>query len=163
MGQHPLRLLVTLYAAALASDFTDTYLYVNPTQPQEAAEIQIDFFTTYELTGNGIQGDVIYVQLPKFTIGGGGKKPGPNVPRGELVISPSVYFEGRWIEGEFNNLTHPFPNSTLALYVQEEVTIPAGTSLRVRIYRSNNIKVYCGYDRPQNTDNDFFLMWTNAL
>ena len=81
MGQHPLRLLVTLYAAALASDFTDTYLYVNPTQPQEAAEIQIDFFTTYELTGNGIQGDVIYVQLPKFTIGGGGKKPGPNVPR----------------------------------------------------------------------------------
>ena len=79
------------------------------------------------------EGDVIYVQLPKFTIGGGGKKPGPNVPRGELVISPSVYFEGRWIEGEFNNLTHPFPNSTLALYVQEEVTIPAGTSLRVRI------------------------------
>ena len=46
--------------------------------------------------------------------------------------------------------------------MQEEVTIPAGTSLRVRIYRSNNIKVYCGYDRPQNTDNDFFLMWTNA-
>ena len=63
--------------------------------------------------------------------------------------------------GQFNNLTHPFPNSTLALYVQEEVTIPAGTSLRVRIYRSNNIKD-CGYGRPQNTDNDFFLMWTNA-
>ena len=123
MGQHPLRLLVTLYAAALASDFTDTYLYVNPTQPQEPAEIQIDFFTTYELTGNGIQGDVIYVQLPKFTIGGGGKKPGPNVPRGELVISPSVYFEGRWIEGEFNNLTHPFPNSTLALYVRSRIAL----------------------------------------
>ena len=66
-----------LYVSALASDFTDTYLYVNPTQPQEAAEIQIDFFTTYELTGNGIQGDVIYVQLPKFTIGGGGKSRGP--------------------------------------------------------------------------------------
>jgi len=160
MGQLSLLTLCTI--AVKASDFTDTYLYVNPTQPQEAAEIQIDFFTAYELSGNGIQGDVIYVQLPKFTIGGGGKKPGPNIPRGELVISPSVYFEARWIEGEFNNLSHPFPNSTLALYVQEEVTIPAGTSLRVRIYRSNNIKVYCGYDRPQNTDNDFFLMWTNS-
>ena len=75
MGQLPLLTLFTV--SALASDFTDTYLYVNPTQPQEAAEIQIDFFTTYELTGNGIQGDVIYVQLPKFTIGGAAKSRGP--------------------------------------------------------------------------------------
>ena len=94
MGQHPLRLLVTLYAAALASDFTDTYLYVNPTNLK--AEIQIDFFTTYELTGNGIQGDVIYCNYQNSPLGE--EAPGPNVPRGELVISPSVY-EGRWIEG----------------------------------------------------------------
>ena len=35
MGQLPLLTLFTV--SALASDFTDTYLYVNPTQPQEAA------------------------------------------------------------------------------------------------------------------------------
>lgn len=189
MGQH-LRLLA-LYTAALASDFTDTYLYVNPTQPQQAAEIQLDFYTTHALTGQTSvctdkyieavydpvlghrtvdafiqtdctnQGDVIYVQLPKFTIGGGGKTYRPLVER-ELVISPSVYFKGFWEESEFNSLRDPFPNATLALHVQEEVTIPAGTSLKVRIYKSNDIKVYCGYDRPENTDGDNFVMWTNS-
>ena len=45
MGQLSLLTLCTI--AVKASDFTDTYLYVNPTQPQEAAEIQIGFFTAY--------------------------------------------------------------------------------------------------------------------
>ena len=48
------------------------------------------------------------MQLPKFTIGGGGKDPGANVPRGELHISPTVYFEGRWIEGAFNSVSDPY-------------------------------------------------------
>ena len=102
------------------------------------------------------------MQLPKFTNGGGKKTPGPNVPRGDLVISPTVYFEGRWIEGAFNSIQDPFPNSTLELYVNQEVSIPAGTSLKVRIYPANGIVVYCGYDRLENTEADHYLMWTNA-
>ena len=44
MGQLP---LLTLFTVSVPREHDlDTYLYVNPTQPQEAAEMQIDFFTT---------------------------------------------------------------------------------------------------------------------
>lgn len=138
-------------------DFSSTHLYVSPSETQTEVQIQLDFRNTNVLNGS----DVIYVQLPRFTSGGGGKEPGPNFERGNLVISPSVYFEGQWIEGAFNDEAEPFQNSTLVLYVKEQVRLNPGTSFRVRVYKRNNIRVYCGFEDVSETD-DQFSMRTNS-
>ena len=105
--------LLLLLPVTRCADFSDTHLYVTPSNTQEAVEIQLDFRITQRLNGS----DVVYVQLPKFTIGGGGKTPGENVPRGELILSPSVYFEGQWDEGAFDSTADPFRNTTLSIFL----------------------------------------------
>ena len=139
-------------------DFSDTHLYVTPSETQAEVEIQLDFRISDRLNGS----DVVYVQLPRFTSGGGLKEPGASIPRGDVVLSPSVYFEGRWDEGAFHSVEDPFRNSTLVLYVREQVRIPPGTPLKVRLYKSNNIRVYCGFADVSDTDDDEFQMWTNS-
>ncbi|KAH8079101.1 hypothetical protein JL720_9357 [Aureococcus anophagefferens] len=150
--------LLLLLPVTRCADFSDTHLYVTPSNTQEAVEIQLDFRITRRLNGS----DVVYVQLPKFTIGGGGKTPGENVPRGELILSPSVYFEGQWDEGAFDSTADPFRNTTLSLYVREEVRIPPNTVVNLRLYKSNDIRVYCGFDDVEDTDDDEFFIWTNS-
>ena len=150
--------LLLLLPVTRCADFSDTHLYVTPSNTQEAVEIQLDFRITQRLNGS----DVVYVQLPKFTIGGGGKTPGENVPRGELILSPSVYFEGQWDEGAFDSTADPFRNTTLSLYVREEVRIPPNTVINLRLYKSNDIRVYCGFDDVEDTDDDEFFIWTNS-
>ena len=139
------------------SDFSDSHLYVSPSSTQVPVQLQLDVRTHVLLNGS----DVIYVRLPRHTSGGGGKEPGLNIPRGELVVSPSVYFEARWHEGDFNSISDPFPNSTLVLYVKEHVRIPAETDLKLRVYKSNGLMVYCGFEDVLETD-DGFVMATNA-
>lgn len=138
-------------------DFYGTFLSVSPASTQTEVEIEIKFRARMRLNSS----DIVTVQLPKFTSGTGTKAKGNNIARGNVHLSPSVYFEGAWLEGDFGSITEPYSNSSLILYVKPGVWIESHDELSVRVYKTTGLRAYCGFDSAANT-NDPLYVRTNA-
>lgn len=138
-------------AAASVPDFHSSYLSVIPGSTQTPVEVLVKFRTSFTLN----ETDVVSIQLPLFTSGDGSKAGGEDLE--SVDLSPSVYFEGSWVEGH----GAPFTNSTLVLSVRPGVWIEKNVEIAVRIYKSAGIRVYCGFNHISETNDPFFLQ-TNA-
>ncbi|KAJ8610681.1 hypothetical protein CTAYLR_005664 [Chrysophaeum taylorii] len=149
-----LLLLLLVLGCVRGADFSNSYLKVSPARTQIIVELEISFKTDVVLNAS----DRVWVQLPKVTSGRGTKEPGADKA---VHLAPSIYFEGTWREGEFRSVERPFLNSTLELKVRAGVRLERGEDVTVKVYKTNELRVYCGFDRASNT-NDPLTLRTNA-
>ena len=115
--------------------------------PNEVIILKMPRFTRRNLNGGKGRGDSVTAPASQF-----------NIPMGELVMSPSISFEGSWTEGhdrlpndiqqeiQHANVSNtPFSDSYYTFQTMGGMLLPSGTSFTLAIYKVNGISAYCGF------------------
>ena len=115
--------------------------------PNEAIILKMPRFTRRNLNGGKGGGDSVTAPASKF-----------NIPMGELVMSPSINFEGSWTEGHdrlpndlgqeiqhANTSNTPFSDAYYTFRTMGGFVLPSGTSFTLAMYKVNGISAYCGF------------------
>ena len=110
------------------------------TRVGEAIDIIIKFQSTWDF----VDDETLVLTMPRYTDGSNIS----NVDSGELnynlVLSPSIQFQGAWLEGNYNNNVDPYSNSRLYLRVKKPL-VKTNNFVEIKIYSDNGIKAYCGH------------------
>mmetsp|Transcript_19018 Transcript_19018/g.25060 ORF Transcript_19018/g.25060 Transcript_19018/m.25060 type:complete len:428 (+) Transcript_19018:162-1445(+) len=119
-----------------------SYMTLDSTEFAVSQEIYIEF--TRSFNGTTSAGDTIQIALPRFTSGDGYGTDGSNIAN--VHLAPSRYFTGVWYEGTFTH-DSPYNQSYLELTLREPLPL---TEVTLYIFRSNGLKVYCGFPANWN-------------
>ena len=136
-------------------DFSDTHLYVTPSETQAEVEIQLDFRISDRLNGSDVTHAAAAVHER-----GRAEGAGPEHPRGDVILSPTstsrALGRGRSTASKTRSGTRR-SCSTSGSRCGSRRDAPQGAALQVEQHR-----VYCGFADVSDTDDDEFQMWTNS-
>ena len=158
----------TVYYAG--NNFTDVDLTFSNTSTRTATNITIQF--TLKDREIGLE-EAIIIRLPRFTrrkdyrsdtkrysLNVGYYDDAYNVDWGNIVISPSIYYQAAWFEGHFNSdnynvFNNTYYNNTPFYGAQLHIkpmyaAIPTNTNITIVVLDSNGIFAYCGF--PSSAD-----------
>lgn len=144
--------------------FESTMLSFSNSTVQTAVDIFVSFVLTWDMQ----PGELVKVKLPRFTrrVTFGYDYKGDtysalNIPMGSVVVAPSEYFVGGWVEGSYTysaDLTsrnstpyyasefHLMMKSGLQFPIGTHLTqVPAGTNISIVIMAENGIGAMCGF------------------
>jgi len=106
----------------------------------EAIEITINFEATWDF----VVGETLVLTMPRYTDGSAAGLYDARELNYDLALSPSILFEGAWLEGNYNNNVNPYANSRIYLRIKKPL-IKATNVIEIKIYADNGIKAYCGH------------------
>ena len=126
-----------------ALDINVTFTTMRAFYPEEAIIVCMPRFTRRI----ALQGSV-YTVSPLF-----------DIPMGELVMSPSIHWNGSWTEGVYlvpddiaqessfrNSSQTPFADGYFTFRTTpNDYLLPAGSSFTLTVYQVNRISAYCGF------------------
>lgn len=111
------------------------------------------------------QNETIIINLPQFTRrsdynSSSLHNASYNLDYGELMLSPSIYFAGKWEEGRlgwsdymgdysYNNFNNT-PFADAKIYLKALETFPKDQDVTIVIYKQNGIRAHCGF--PSSSD-----------
>jgi hypothetical protein len=106
----------------------------------EAIEITINFQATWDF----VEGEILVLTMPRYTDGTAISLIDARDTNYDLSLSPSIQFEGAWMEGNYNNNVNPYSTSRLYLRVKKPL-VKSTNLVEIKIYSDNGIKAYCGH------------------
>ena len=106
----------------------------------EAIEITIKFQATWDF----VQGELLVLTMPRYTDGSSVSVWDEGEVNYDLILSPSIQFQGAWMEGNFNNNVNPYSTSRIYLRAKTPL-VKSSNFVEIKIYSENGIKAYCGH------------------
>lgn len=106
----------------------------------EAIDITIKFQATFDF----VQGEVLTLNMPRYTDGSALSLADSINENYNLVLHPSIQFDGAWMEGNWDNNDNPYSTSRILLRMMRDL-VRKGDFVEIKIYAENGIKAYCGH------------------
>ncbi len=154
-----LALLLVCLSLSLPRIFSisDVTIEFSASDIREQTNITIKWTNEYRAI---YQNETIVINLPQFTRRADYNSSrlynsSYNLEYGELMLSPSIYFTGKWEEGRLGwsdytgDYTYANYNNTpyadAKIYLRALETFPKDQDVTIVIYKHNGIRAYCGF------------------
>lgn len=123
-----------------SSGLNHTSLHFSHSTVGEPIEIVLKFQATWDFE----EGEVLVLTMPRYTDGSNISLQDKTDINYDLALSPSIQFEGAWMEGNYNNNVNPYSNSRIYLRMKKPL-VKTSNFVEIKIYDDNGIKAYCGH------------------
>jgi hypothetical protein len=105
---------------------------------------EVEIIISFQATWDFVEGETLVLTMPRYTDGSAIGLYDSREINYDLALSPSIQFQGAWMEGNYNNNVNPYANSRLYLRVKKPL-VKSSNFVEIKIYSDNGIKAYCGH------------------
>lgn len=123
----------------------DSTISFSSTKIRTPIEVTVTFRSKCDM----LPGQVININMPRFTIGSLNSTVGKNIALGNLFITPSLPFRAGWLEGNYSKM---FSDSILQIMIAPDHIIKAGDTINIIILLENGLMVICGFPAYDTTN-----------